>query len=1834
MRKSIPFLNLQNLLLGEVKLLRITVGIILLLIFGAPALMAQGNTSYEFPTGSKITLNGAAAELSNRSSFSLEFWANFSTTSGIVNLVDFTGGTDAGGLIVMDGKLTVDISCDFGCLTNSDPISITTGEWYHIAIVFHNGAWDFYVDGAAKGTNIADQGGVTSVPNYTGFGVTDMVFGFQNHSAVNDFAGKIDDIRLWSSSRTQTEIQNNRSKEIAGNEAGLIGYWKLNESSGTTVSDSQTNATALNGTSSSILYGRDGAFQSVAQPTVTTSAASSITATGATLSGNVTDDGGDPVTERGFVYATSASPTTSDTKVQVGSGTGSFSEAITGLSAETTYYISAYAINGEGTSYGNDESFTTSAPALAPLQSLYWPNENIDKIEGISLTGSSRQDIVAIASAGSIIAIDIDQVNEKAYWFDQTDSKIYRSNLDGTSIEAFVSNPGYATTIFVDHVNEYLYWPNYEGSKIERIKLDGTGREDVISATDPIGISVDVSGSKVYWYDQTNASIYRGNLDGSGSEEFISNPGYATTVYIDQKNSHLYWPNNESSKIERIKLDGTGREDVISATDPIGISVDVSGSKVYWYDQTNGSIYRGNLDGSGSEEFISDPGYATTLSIPWELPANTLPTVATSLVSSITATGATLGGNVTDDGGATVTERGFVYSLTADDPTPTLAESSGSDVTKVIVSGTTGVFNETISGLSASSQYSFAAYAINSVGTSYGSVEQFSTVNNPISEYSSGTNTLPDTRFFGVQFTTPNTDPAYSMTGFTFLDNTGSTPTGAGKVYVFTSSPSGLLTPSDLPTYTEDLLGISDTWNGSVYGFSGGLNLDANTTYWVLTDTDGFEVGNDFSNPNNAIYATGSGNNYVNQLQRINYQVTGIAVSASPTVTTTAISTFDATTATLGGNVTDNGGVTVTDRGIVYNTTGTPTTSDTKVQIGDGDGIFSDEITGLTASTTYYVRAYAINGVGTSYGSEESFTTLAANNPPTNISLPIGSISRNSNLYTKLTTTDADSEDTFTYTLVAGDGDDNNEIYKIVTSGADSYLRFNVSNELVPEGVNSIRVQTSDGTDTFEKIFTFNVAYDFVNFSWNSSNNFANATGVTYTFNYEIVTPNPDRILYAINNNGWELPFLGSSANGYYITEVEKENVNVKVNGVDRAFEVRNWSTGLMEVSLTDPSISSGAQVQVIIDNVTNKNIGSHSWTWIRTSHPSGHAIDEAFQPASITLVAPLYPPSVTTDSPGSITANAATLGGNVTNDGGTAVTERGIVWDTTSNPLTSDNKVPIGSGEGAFSQTVGSLPPNTTLYVRSFATNSEGTAYGSEISFETLKHEQSLTFPEIASKTYGDDSFTLGDEETDKGLIVTYTSADPTIISITNNQAVVLKAGTTTITATQEGNDTNLALTPVEREIVIDKAALTITADDKSKVYGEENPALTFSYTGLVNGDTEVSEEPGISMIATAGSNVGTYPINLTGGSDANYDISLVAGELEITQAALTITADDKSKVYGEANPSLTFTYTGLVNGDTEVSEEPAISTTATAGSNVGTYPVTLTGGSDDNYAITLVAGELEVTQAALTINADDKSKVYGEANPTLTFTYTGLVNGDTEVSEEPGISTTATASSNVGTYPVTLTGGSDANYAISLVAGELEITQAALTITADDKSKVYGEANPGLTFTYTGLVNGDTEVSEEPAISTTATAGSNVGTYPIALTGGLDANYDINLVAGELEVTQVALTITADDKSKVYGEANPSLTFTYTGLVNGDTEVSTEPAISTTATASSNVGTYPIALTGGSDENYDISLVAGELEITQAALTIKADDKSKVYGEANPSLTFTYTGLVNGDT
>ncbi|MFH6951184.1 MBG domain-containing protein, partial [Flavobacterium sp. FlaQc-51] len=480
-----------------------------------------------------------------------------------------------------------------------------------------------------------------------------------------------------------------------------------------------------------------------------------------------------------------------------------------------------------------------------------------------------------------------------------------------------------------------------------------------------------------------------------------------------------------------------------------------------------------------------------------------------------------------------------------------------------------------------------------------------------------------------------------------------------------------------------------------------------------------------------------------------------------------------------------------------------------------------------------------------------------------------------------------------------------------------------------------------------------------------------------------------------------------------------------------------------------------------------------------------------------------------------------------------------------------------------------------------------------------------------------------------------------PTIATIADATSPV---GTYPITASGAVNS-NYTIAYVDGTLTVTAATLTITADAQTKTYGSANPTLTASYTGFVNGDTVASltTPPTIITIADATSPVGTYPITASGAVNPNYTIAYVDGTLTVTAATLTITADAQTKTYGSANPTLTASYTGFVNGDTATSltTPPTIATIADATSPVGTYPITASGAVNSNYTIAYVDGTLTVTSAILTITADAQTKTYGDANPTLTATYTGFVNGDTAASltTPATIATTAVLGSPVGTYPIKASGAVNPNYTIAYVDGTLTVTAASLTITADDKNKVYGDPNPTLTVSYTGFANGDTEASllTPPTINTTATTVSSVGTYPIVASGASDPNYTINYIDGTLTISATTLlTIVANNQSKIYGEANPTLTISYIGFVNGDTEASltTLPTISTTAIQSSPVGTYPITASGAVSANYTIAYTDGTLTVNPATLTVSADAQTKTYGSANPTLTATYTGFVNGDT
>ncbi len=481
----------------------------------------------------------------------------------------------------------------------------------------------------------------------------------------------------------------------------------------------------------------------------------------------------------------------------------------------------------------------------------------------------------------------------------------------------------------------------------------------------------------------------------------------------------------------------------------------------------------------------------------------------------------------------------------------------------------------------------------------------------------------------------------------------------------------------------------------------------------------------------------------------------------------------------------------------------------------------------------------------------------------------------------------------------------------------------------------------------------------------------------------------------------------------------------------------------------------------------------------------------------------------------------------------------------------------------------------------------------------------------------------------------LTYSPAAGTYLTAGNGQ---------TLSVRFTPNDTNSFL-PVTNHVAVNvlKAPLTITAVDKSKVYGADLPTLTASYSGFVISDDASSLGTAVSLstTATSASPIGTYPITATGAVGTNYTISYVAGNLTVTTAPLTITAVDKTKIYGASLPTLTASYSGFVNNDdaSNLGTAVSLSTTATAASPIGTYPITATGAVGTNYAISYVAGNLTVTTAPLTITAVDKTKIYGASLPTLTASYSGFVNNDdaSNLGTAVSLSTTGTSASPIGTYPITATGAVGTNYTISYVAGNLTVTTAPLTITAVDKTKIYGASLPTLTASYSGFVNNDdaSNLGTAVSLSTTALASSPIGTYPITATGAVGTNYAISYVAGNLTVTTAPLTITAVDKTKIYGASLPTLTASYSGFVNNDdaSNLGTAVSLSTTATASSPVGTYSITASGAVGTNYSITYVAGTLTVGTATLTITANDKTKAFGEALPVFTASYTGFVNDD-
>ena len=421
----------------------------------------------------------------------------------------------------------------------------------------------------------------------------------------------------------------------------------------------------------------------------------------------------------------------------------------------------------------------------------------------------------------------------------------------------------------------------------------------------------------------------------------------------------------------------------------------------------------------------------------------------------------------------------------------------------------------------------------------------------------------------------------------------------------------------------------------------------------------------------------------------------------------------------------------------------------------------------------------------------------------------------------------------------------------------------------------------------------------------------------------------------------------------------------------------------------------------------------------------------------------------------------------------------------------------------------------------------------------------------------------------------------------------------------------------------VIEPSVVTVTS--VSREYGNDNPVFEYTVTGgALNGTPE------ITCNASASSVVGEYPISISRGSVTNFNVTFVDGTLTVMKAPLTVTAKSYTIKQGEVLPAFEATYSGFRNGETSavLTTQPTITTTATSASAPGTYDINASGAVAQNYDISYVKGTLTVVAAeALVVTANSYTITYGDALPTFEYTSSGAT-----ISGTPTITCTATSTSPVGTYPITISKGSVTNYNDSYVNGTLTITKAPLTITAKSYTKKQGEENPAFEVEYSGFKNGETAsvLTTQPTVTCSATAASELGSYDITVSGATAANYNISYVKGTLTIVAAdALVVTANSYTITYGDALP--TFEYT---SSSATISGTPTITCTATSTSPVGTYPITISKGSVTNYNDSYVNGTLTITKAPLTITAKSYTKKQGEENPAFEVEYSGFKNGET
>jgi Bacterial Ig-like domain (group 3)/MBG domain (YGX type) len=665
---------------------------------------------------------------------------------------------------------------------------------------------------------------------------------------------------------------------------------------------------------------------------------------------------------------------------------------------------------------------------------------------------------------------------------------------------------------------------------------------------------------------------------------------------------------------------------------------------------------------------------------------------------------------------------------------------------------------------------------------------------------------------------------------------------------------------------------------------------------------------------------------------------------------------------------------------------------------------------------------------------------------------------------------------------------------------------------------------------------------------------------------------------------------------------------------------------GLFNPPTTKPTLT------VMANNATRVyGAANPTFSGTVTGQQNGDTFTESFTTtATTTSAVGTYPivPSATGSNLGKYTVDivngtltvtgaptTTTLTAPATSTYGTSVTLTATVTSADGTPAGTVNfysgTTLLGTGTlnagGVATLSTTAIPGGTDSLTAGYgAAGNFGASTSTASTITVSQATQTITFPPIASRPYGSAPFsvTATSSAGNKYPVTITVQSGPATIA--GGTVTLTGAGTVVLQASQAGDASYSAATPVQQSFQVTPAPLTVAANNATRAFGAANPTFTGTVTGAVNGDTFTET---FTTTATTTSAVGSYPIvpAVTGANLASYTVNIVNGALSVTGVSTTTTLSAPGTAAYGASVALTATVaatsgtpTGVVTfysgatalGTGTLNNGVAALTTTTL--PAGTDSLTASYAATANFgASTSAATVITVTAASQTITfAPIASRAYGSAPFAVTATSSLGSSYPVTITVQSGpavINGGMLTITGAGTVVLQAAQAGNADYAAATATDSFQVTPAPLTVKANSATRIFGTANPAFTGTVTGAVGSD---SFSESFTTSATTTSNVGSYPIvpAVTGARLANYAVTIVNGTLSVTGVATTTTLTAPASSNAGASVTLTATVSsasGTPGGTvTFLSGSTPVGTGTLSASGVATLSTAaLPAGSD-------------------------------------------------